>query len=147
MLWLTAFLFPTVAVHAALALDAFQAFAWTLLYGTSMLVHGNPSLFGGTHPVMVVDKTVGHAIVVAAALSAARLPQDRLIAVVWFAVAYAPAVYYAKLAHVPPYDPTAWYPWHASMHVVSVVGMHALCAAKCRSLPKLDHGTSPAMIT
>jgi hypothetical protein len=130
MLWLTPFLFPTVAAHALLARDGFQAIAWTLLYGTSVLLHGNPAMFHAAHPVTIADKVLGHAITAAAAVSAARLPQDRWTAAVWFAVAYAPSVYYAKLAHAPQYDPTRWYPWHASLHVVSVLGMHALCVAK-----------------
>lgn len=130
MLWLTPFLFPTVVTHALLVRDGFQAIAWTLLYGTSMLVHGNPAMFDSSHPVTVVDKALGHAITAAAAVSASRLPQDRWTAVVWFAVAYAPSIYYAKLAHASRYDPTRWYPWHTSLHVVSVLGMHALCVAK-----------------
>jgi hypothetical protein len=133
MLWLTPFLFPTVAAHALLAHDCFQAIAWTLLYGTSVLLHGNPALFVPAHPVTVVDKFLGHAITMAAAVSAARLPQDRWTAAVWFAVAYAPTVYYVKLARAPQYDPTRWYPWHSSLHVVSVLGMHALCVALRRS--------------
>lgn len=136
MLWLTPFLFPTVAGHALLAHDVFQAMAWTLLYGTSMLLHGNPALFDSVHPVTIVDKALGHAITAAAAVSAARLRQDRWTAAVWFAVAYAPSVYYAKLAHAPQYDPTRWYPWHSSLHIVSVLGMHALCVAKTKARNK-----------
>lgn len=135
MLWLSPFLFPTVVAHALLAHDAFQAFAWTLLYGTSMLLHGNPAFFHAGHPVTILDKVVGHASLVAGAVSAARLPQDRWTAAVWFAVAYAPGVYYAKLARADVYDPSRWYPWHMSLHVVSVLGMHALCVAKRRRRP------------
>lgn len=137
MLWLTPFLFPTVAVHALLAQDAFQAIAWTLLYGTSAVLHSNPVLFHASHPVTIVDKALGHAITAAAAVSATYLPQDRWTAAVWFAVAYAPTVYYSKLAHAPTYDPTMWYPWHSSLHIVSVLGMHALCVAKTKSRMKV----------
>lgn len=130
MLWLTPFLFPTVVVHAVIAHDGLQAIAWTLLYGTSMLVHGNPTFFHPAHPVTILDKTLCHAITAATALSAARMPQDFWTATVLFAGTYISGVYYAKLVQAPVYDPARWYPWHTSLHFASMAAVHALCHAK-----------------
>ena len=134
MLWITPFLFPSVAVHALLVHDFFNAAAVLLLYGTSLCVHSNPALFGPTHPVTVIDKTLCAVISASVAKSASRLPLDWFTAFVWFALAYMPAIYYFKISSIPRYDPRKWYPWHTSLHLVTVAGMHCLFLAKARCL-------------
>lgn len=130
MLWLTAFLFPVVAFNALDAGETFQAIAWTVLYGTSTCLHSNPVLFDTGHPITILDKSLGKAITLGAAISVAQLPLNALTLGVWSAIAYVPIVYYIKLAHLPRYDPKKWYPWHTSMHVVAMAGMHMLFAAR-----------------
>lgn len=132
MLWITPFLFPTVAVHAFLVHDFFNAAAVLLLYGTSLCVHSNPALFGPTHPVTMIDKALCFVISVAVAKDTLRLPQDWLTAIVWFSLAYMPVIYYFKISDIPRYDPRQWYPWHTSLHLVTVAGMHCLFVAKAR---------------
>jgi hypothetical protein len=132
MLWVTPFLFPTVAVHALASGDFFNYVTVTLLYGTSLCVHGNPALFGPWHPITVVDKALCGIISLSVARSAYKLPLDWRTAFVWFALAYMQVVYYFQISKMPRYDPTKWYPWHTSLHFVTVAGMHALYDATLR---------------
>jgi hypothetical protein len=126
MLWISPFLFPTVAFHALVAGDLFNTITVTLLYGTSLCVHGNPALFGPWHVVTLVDKALCGIISISVARTASQLPLDLRTAFVWFALAYMPVVYRFQISRMPRYDPTKWYPWHTSLHLITVFGMHAL---------------------
>ena len=130
MLWITPFLFPTVAIHALIAADVFNAMAVILLYGTSLCLHSNPALFGPYHPVTVLDKALCCVIALYVGVATSDLQLDWRTAFVWFSMAYMPAVYFLKVTRHPAYNPRRWYPWHTSIHLVTVAGMHCFFHAK-----------------
>ena len=124
----TSFVFGIVA-SVAFVKRHWIAWLFQVLYGTSILCHAKHDIhFPGKCLVHAVDKTIAHVICIASAICALTQPQPiiLLMFVYWCCMTYIFYVYYiAKLSFL---EHDKWIPWHASVHVVSSIGMLALLA-------------------
>lgn len=105
------------------------AWFFQILYGTSILCHAKHDIeYEGKDVVTTTDKTIAHIIGAVSVYCALTHPRPRLLLMFtyWCCLTYIVYVYYvAKLSFLQHNE---WIPWHASIHVVSSVGMLALLA-------------------
>ena len=132
MLYLTSFGFGVVALHAAYVND-FPLVAITLTQALCSVLHhafytDTSAFFGGTVNG-VVDKVTARVLTLFMAYRTAQQQLNYLTAIVWFAIAYTPFCYYTHLAWTKsPYPSdriTRPMLWHASLHIVACIGIHA----------------------
>lgn len=150
MRWLTATscLMGTVAVHAGWRGQVGLSLVWAAQAAVSAVCHAHfldPMAFRGGWLVLAIDRALARILWMHAALSLRRLGHAPFFArAVAFSLAYVAISYFAVIrrfapeCYVPPQHPPA-IAVHGSMHLMAILGFHALLAggARCPKGPLL----------
>jgi hypothetical protein len=131
MLYLTALLYGTVIIHALFKHDVTIGILTTILYGTSILHHANqanPFLYRGGHLIKFIDRVTAIILILIVGYKTSRLPFNTYTMVIWMTIVYVSLVYPFKVHCKDSYYNKEiiceTQLWHASVHIVSWVGLH-----------------------
>lgn len=135
MLYYSSFLFGTIAIHAYFIRDLYYNISFLFLMGISILNHArmydeNGNLINCIERdvVGIIDRILAHIITIISAYHAYQYPLGFDIFLYWISLVYTGYIYYTKCKHAS--DPKNI--WHASIHLISVLGIHSLLLVKNR---------------